>query len=97
MYNAGKMAICVSDISSGKKLKKKRFHSLSGLLSQVTPVTTHDVQALQLLRSVVGTVRVLCHAQGSILLFLQQQHGLEHAINVYLQQTVQLVHLRLYL
>lgn len=64
---------------------------LSGFLGQFTPITSHYVETFQFL-SFNEFVTNLCDADGSVFLLLQQQHCLEYAINIYLQQPVQLVH-----
>lgn len=73
------------------------FDVLATLLGQVAPVSADDVQSLELLLDAVASLSVVLDHQGGILLLLQQQKSLEHAIDVDLQQLVQLVHFRLHL
>lgn len=73
------------------------FDLLAALLGQVAPVPADDVQALELLLDRVSPIAVVLHHQGSVLLLLQQQQGLEDPVNVDLQQPVELVHLGLHL
>lgn len=73
------------------------FDVLATLLGQVAPVSADDVQALELLLEAVPSLAVVLHHQGGVFLLLQQQESLEHAVNVDLQQLVQLVHFCLHL
>lgn len=73
------------------------FDILATLLGQVAPVSADDVQALELLLEAVASLAVVLDHQRGVLLLLQQQKSLEHAVDVDLQQLVQLVHLRLHL
>lgn len=72
-------------------------HWLATLLGQVTPVSTHNVQAFELLFGGVFAISLRLNHQCCIFLLLQQQKRLKHAIDVNLQEFIEFIHLAFHL
>jgi hypothetical protein len=65
-------------------------------LGDERPVAAHDIEAFLLHHGGDLAVHAVLHLERRVLLLLQEQHRLVHAVNLNLQQAVPLVHLLLH-